>query len=162
MLPSIALSVVVAILAVFALSLWLEVRNQGKWWSERFEQAQREASLLENRAFDVELRLKAVEVKSSSNAGSLASQATLIDSVNSLTQLTVSSTADIKVEFSQAFDNLEQRLETLEAKADIPKPRIRSRLPFSQLKGFVKTEPSRPEPNRWNPDGSRVGEEATQ
>jgi len=88
-------------------------------------------------------------------SAALASQATMLDSQNSLVQLTVTAQVDVK-QWADAFD---QRLDAAEAKLDIPQKRQRLRAPFSQLRGQIKSEPYKPEPNRWNADGTRVGEE---
>lgn len=80
----------------------------------------------------------------------------LIARVDSLTQSGLTGGAKIHSELSHVIENLDARLDAVEAKLDITKSRQRLRAPFSQLRGQVRQEPWRPEPSRYDEKGNEL------
>ena len=129
----IALSIGFAILAGFCVYLWLRLRTQEQAWSWQLDRLKEYVARLYTR--------EAVDKQ----FGDLRQE--------------TRKAFDARRDFDHILQDFHERLDAAEAKLDIPQKRQRLRAPFSQLRGQIKSEPYKPEPNRWNADGTRVGEE---
>ena len=139
-----ALSVGFVILAGITAWLWLKLRTQGQAWSWQFDRLKEYVARLDTR--------EAVDKQ----FGDLRQEISLLSAaMGEETRKAFEARRD----FDHILQDFHERLDAAEAKLDIPQKRQRLRAPFSQLRGQIKSEPYKPEPNRWNADGTRVGEE---